>query len=292
MDSLREEYEKGKQIHRGPVTVVDVSGMEAFEYGRTNQTTVLPRSGPSGGVEGGDKYGDGIVKRELDENFNVVKVVEDFKPGPPVQPAFDEELVDAVPQQQQPPGQSFDALGSQLLDLAREEGAPVQQPQQPQQQPQTFEGAVAQPDLGMLTAPAAEPGQAMTPEQMARTIQELHLSNQALVQQLTEKKAPPPPPAPPTRPPGRIVSFLGPWGKISARYQDVIMTPDCIVLVQNGREQQTYEPPVSLETTLEVFLNEADNMPHRVRNVGLSFDYKGDKLIILIQETRNDPQAE
>jgi len=116
-----------------------------------------------------------------------------------------------------------------------------------------------------------------------------------MMQLVTQANQPKPAPAPKQAPapkpaPGVNVVFSGAFGRITVRYAEVKVEPAFIVLVSVPEAPTMYEPPLSAAEPISL---QVDGRTHRVMSLGLSFNHKGDILLLMpLALNQEDASAE
>jgi hypothetical protein len=113
-------------------------------------------------------------------------------------------------------------------------------------------------------------------------MQMMGLLTQMVANQGTPAQSAPPKqakPAPTERPaPGKNVTFSGDFGRFRVQYADALVEQEFIVLVSKPNQATMYEPPLSPDKPLNLMI---DGKAHTVLNLGLSFNHKGDILLLM-----------
>ena len=293
-DDLRQLYTEGKKIRRGPVRVVDISGNKPGEYGRYAGNTVVPRSTDSGRFENGTVFPK-VVHRQLNEKFQIER--EDvIMPHNDIQPKFDEQPgLDNLSMVGTPAGYDEEAPDDKaarirqvieedneveerlaLENRIREEVRAKRAAQQRAARPPTVSMAQydppPQPDL------FTEMKSMMT--DMFSNFQE-QLDDIRNSRGVVPPAAGQPKPRPKTKDGMTNVAFTGDFGTIRAAFKTVSVAEECVVLGVPEGELQSYDPPVDSQKVLKL---KVDEDLFYVVNAGLSFEYKGDRLTVLLRD--------
>ena len=269
-EDLRQLHTDGKVAKEGFVRVHDVSGAEDGEYTKYAGFTVVPRSHKEGRMMNG-KVSVPVLARMVDRDYKIVKegMIMPFEslnqptfpgigePAPP--PAAERKPVtvedirsvlrddDEIERGETGRGRSAqtpaDPTTGQMMQMM------LMMMQQQMQQNNPMRSVQAQP------APSPEPGDFdLTPPAVPRPVQH-------------------------TGP--RKVSFAGDFGTIRTTYDTVVVRDDCVVLGSPADVEGAYEPPVNSEKTLTLQIAGQPGTL-QVVNPGLSFEYKGDTLTVLL----------
>jgi hypothetical protein len=132
----------------------------------------------------------------------------------------------------------------------------------------------------VLSSPAPQAnGNTTVPGDNAMMMQMMGLLTQVVAAQgkpqpVVEKKV-----APVQKPkPGKNVVFSGAFGRITVSYADVQIHKDFLVLISQPNQPTTYEPPITTDTPITL---ETGGQEFKVMNFGLSFNHKGDILLLM-----------
>lgn len=256
--------DKKSQHKTGGVTLVclDDSSLDQSEYGRMGNQTIVPRSRDEGGIMGlalGNdcKYGKGVKRRNIVEdelgNLKVESEEDNFRPDKAYEALdlFSEEMLEEA--------------GVELAEEVTEE---VYDP------------------LDMLQKQAAQalknPG---SPQTNGNGDNAMMLQMMGLLTQVVSQNAPLKEVAPKPKPaltqsqvPSKNVIFSGDFGQFTVQYSGVIIKDEFIVLISQPNQPTMYKPPLSAQKPISL---EIDNKEFKVVNLGLSFNHKGDILLLM-----------
>lgn len=282
MGSLQDDYQNAKNRHpTGNTAIVCLDdGVAEDEYGKMGQRTIVPRATDFGGIINqttpeDTKYGkNGFKRREvtMDENgFKVIDEQDDYRPD-----LFG--TVDAPAAEEAPPSIDDVMFGEteKALSKTAEQAHPVHQPAPAMP---TDQAAMMMTMMNTMTAMMQNMngGQQMQPTQ--QPVQQ-PVEESVPVRQPAPAQAPAPAPAPveaPTQARQRV-TFGGDFGRFSATYAGARKENGFIVLATSADADASYEPPISPTKALSVSFG-GEN--YSVLNLGLSFEYKGDILLIM-----------
>jgi len=274
---LVEAFRNATKKHKvGGITLVclDDESLDESEYGRMGDRTVVPRARDEGGIMGlplgpDCKYGKGVTRRFMgqDENgaFVVEKEIENFRPDQADQGGdlFSDEELQAAGVEYADEEELDDEETSELRSMMESVMSEIPQvPAQPQQP-------------GISAVASNQPSEMMQMMQMM-----MQMMNQQQRQQRKKEK-----PAEPEKPKGKTVVFEGNFGRMQVRYAAVQIEPEFLVLISSPDQPTMYEPPLSSQNTIDLMV---EGKHYTVVNLGLSFTYKGDILLLMPLASNTD----
>lgn len=251
-EPLSEVFRNAQKFHKsGNVTLVcidDENGLGEDKYGSMGKNTIVPRSTKDGGISGKAtaeerRYGDGFKRRQVGADANGAFMVmhEEDNFKPDL---FGKDAQDAA-----------SGIPEDLGDVMFNTPAPGTMPKTAQQASGTVD-----------------------PMQMMMQMMNMFMQNaQPQMRPQAPAVQPAPEPAPVTKN-GVRVTFSGAFGRMTTTYASAFAQERFIVLASSKNQDSMYEPPISHEMPLSV---EFDGNAHSVLNLGLSFTYKGDILLIM-----------
>ena len=291
-EDLRQMHTEGKKIQRGPVRVVDVSGNKPGEYGRYAGNTVVPRSSDSGRLENGTVFPK-VKHRTLNDNFQVEKeemvspIVDNGQRSFEEFEEHDKGMVGAPDlDAQESPEESAARIRAIIAEDAEIERKIAKELRIRQQVEAGRQQQRQQPTVSMAQYDPPARQQQNDMLEIFGEIKGMFSNMQEQIDDLRLERG--------TQPPSRIkapvkpkdglirMAFSGDFGKIRTAYREVSVNEECIVLGMPKGELQSYEPPVNPEKSLKLEIDGFELPSYNVIHAGLSFDYKGDRLTVLL----------
>ena len=304
-EDLRQMHTEGQKIRRGPVRVVDVSGIKPGEYGHYAGNCVVPRSTDSGRFENGVVFPP-VLHRVLNDKFQVesekmvTAFVDQGQRSLNDQPDLDQSMIGTLaggqPRQQEDP----EVTAARIRKVIEEDNEVERRLALEAQIREEVRQGIPARDVRAARQPAparqypAVSRQQYDPEpqpdlfsEMKTMMTDMFTSFQEQLDDIkagrTQDAAPARAAVKKPRPADGLthVAFTGDFGTIRAAYKTVSVADECIVLGCPAGELQSYDPPVDHAKILKLKVDE-DNF--HVVNAGLSFEYKGDRLTVLLRD--------
>lgn len=283
-EDLRQLHVEGMKVRRGPAKLVDISGNKPGEYGRYAGNTVVPRSSDTGRLENGVVFPK-VKHRSLNKDFQV-EFEEMVSPiVDPLQRSLDDQLAlsQGIISSPDLDFQSSDEEKAAVIRKVIEEDAEIERKLALEQR---IREQVAQNRAE--AAPRQQPPSELV--DAFREIRGMFNTMQEQIDDLRLERGVAPRPKPLKAKDGLVrVTFSGDFGSIRAAYREIVSGNECIVLGSPGNELQSYEPPVNPQKAMQFTVDGQDGPPLHVVHAGLSFDYKGDRLtVLLLDNTHGD----
>ena len=279
---LMEAFKNASKKHRaGGVTLVclDDSSLEQSEYGRMGDRTIVPRARDEGGIMGlalGNdcKYGNGVTRRSIIEdekgNLKVESEEDNFRPDKAYEALdlFSEEtLQEAGVELTEQPNHTYEEADP-LAMLQKQAAHALKNPASPKTNGNA-DSAMMMQMMGLLTQMVTSQNTPAKPQ----------------VQAVQKPK-----PAVKTATQTKEVVFSGDFGEFYVQYAGAVVEESFIVLISKPNQATGYKPPLSAQKPINIKI---DGKQFQVMNLGLSFNHKGDILLLMpITIIKEDPDAE
>jgi hypothetical protein len=266
--------EKSSKHRAGGVTLVclDDSSLNQSDYGRMGDRTIVPRSRDEGGIMGlalGNdcKYGKGVTRRNIIEddkgNLKVESEEDNFRPDHAYEALdlFSEEML-------QEAGVEIAEEVDPLAMLQKQAAHALQNPASAQQNGNADNSVMVQM-MGLMSQMVA---------------------NQGAPAKVAAPKIKPKPTTTKAQVPTKDVIFSGEFGEFTVQYSGVVIQEAFVVLISKPNQPTVYKPPLSSQKPINIGI---DGQQFKVMNLGLSFNHKGDILLLMpLALNTEDPNAE